>query len=147
MKFKDTLFLSLTGSFGILGPSDIHTDINEYLKENNGTFSFNNYKSACLGFLMNFFNKKNECPKTKNNKEICHHSDYIKIQFDGGDDETEKNSKCGLNSIAHVTESDMSDTRVFGDMIKNLTSMGYKEGFSLGSFFMILEDLLPQMNL
>ena len=27
----------------------------------------------------------------------------------------------------------MSDTRVFGDMIKNLTSMGYKEGFSLGS--------------
>ena len=35
---------------------------------------------------MNFFNKKNEYPKTKNNKEICHHSDYIKIQFDGGDD-------------------------------------------------------------
>ena len=67
---------------------------------------------------MNFFNKKNEYPKTKNNKEICHHSDYIKIQFDGGDDETEKNSKCGLNSVAHVTKSDMSDTRVFGDMIK-----------------------------
>ncbi len=48
MIFKDTLFLSLTSSFGILGNSDIHTDINEYLKENNGTFSVNNYKSACL---------------------------------------------------------------------------------------------------
>jgi hypothetical protein len=58
MKFKDTLFLSLTGSFGIIGGSDIHTDFNEYLKENNGTFSFNNYKSACLGFLMNFLIKK-----------------------------------------------------------------------------------------
>ena len=45
----------------------------------------------------------------------------------------EKNSKCGLNSIAHVTESDMSDIRVFGDIIKNWTSMEYKEGFSLGS--------------
>ena len=45
----------------------------------------------------------------------------------------EKNSKCGLNSIAHVTESDMSDLRVFGDMIKNWTSMEYKEGFSLSS--------------
>ena len=31
--------------------------------------------------------------KTKNNKLICHHSDYIKFQFDGGKDETEKNSK------------------------------------------------------
>ena len=27
----------------------------------------------------------------------------------------------------------MSQTRVFGDIIKNLTSMGYKEGFSLSS--------------
>ena len=35
--------------------------------------------------LNEFFNKKNECPKTKNNKEIHHHSDYIKIQFDGGE--------------------------------------------------------------
>ena len=27
----------------------------------------------------------------------------------------------------------MSDTRLFGDMIKNLTSMRYKKGFSLSS--------------
>ena len=105
----------------------------KFIKENNGAFSLNNYKSTSLGFLMNFFNKENKCPKTKNNKEICHHSDYIKIQFDGGDDLTEKNSKCGLNSVAHVTEGDWASTRVFEDMIKNLTSMGYKEGFSLGS--------------
>ena len=38
MIFKDTLFLSLTGSFGILGNSDILTDIKEYLKQNNEFF-------------------------------------------------------------------------------------------------------------
>ena len=101
--FKNTLFLSFTGSFGILFGNDV-SDVKEYIKQNNGTFPLNNYKSACLGFLMNFFNKKNECPKIKNNKEICHHSDYIKIQFDDGNDETEKNSKCGINSVTHITE-------------------------------------------
>ena len=44
-----------------------------------------------------------------------------------------KKFKCGLNSVGHVTEGDWASTRVFEDMIKNLTSMGYKEGFSLGS--------------
>ena len=65
IKFKDTLFLSLTGSFEILGNSDINTDIKEYLKQNNEIFSVNNYKSACLGFLMNFFNKKMNVLKPK----------------------------------------------------------------------------------
>ena len=85
----------------------------------------------CMFRILNeVFNKKNECPKTKNNKEICHHSDYIQIQFNGGNDETEKNSKYGINSITHVTENDWSNIRVYGDI---LTSMGYKKGFSLGS--------------
>ena len=133
-KFKDTLFLSLTGKFGILfSGSDDYIDIKEYIKNHYDNFNVNNYKGACLGFLLTFFNKEDECPKTKENKEICNHSDYIKIYFDGGDDETEKDSKCGLNSVAHVTENDLSSTRVFGDVIKNLTSVGYKEGFSLGS--------------
>ena len=40
----------------------------------------------------------------------------------------------GLNSISHITEKDfVSATRVFGDIINNLTSVGYKEGFSIGS--------------
>ena len=60
--------------------------------------------------------------------------DYIKIQFDSRNDETEKNSKCGINSVTHVTEWDWVKTRFFGDMIKNLTSMRYKKGFSLDSF-------------
>ena len=109
-------------------------DIKNHLNLNGDRFDYNNYKSACLGHLLNFFNKKDECPKTKDNKEICLHSDYIKINFDGGDDKTEKNSKCGLNSISHITENDfVSATRVFGDIINNLTSVGYKEGFSIGS--------------
>ena len=133
--FRDTLFLSLTGSLGIAyGINDLlNLDVKKYLK-NMDRFDINNYKSACLGHLLNFFNKKDECPKTKDNKEICLHSDYIKINFDGGDDKTEKNSKCGLNSISHVTETNIiSTTRVFGEIINNLTSIGYKEGFSLGS--------------
>ena len=63
-KYKDTLFLSLIGPFGIFGSNDVY-DIKEYIKQNNGTFIFNNYKSACLGFLMNFFNKKMNVLKQK----------------------------------------------------------------------------------
>ena len=58
-------------------------------------------------FIMNFFNKKNECPKTKNNKEICHHSDYIKIQFDGG--EMRKKFKMWFKFNSTLTESNMSE--------------------------------------
>ena len=132
-KFTDTLFLSMTGPFGILFGKDDYINVKEYIQNNFDNFDIKNFKGACLGFLLTFFNKEDECPKTKEDKEICNHSDHIKIYFDGGDDETEKNSKCGLNSVAHVTEKDLSSTRVFGDIIKNLTSVGYKEGFSLGS--------------
>ena len=64
MIFKNTLFLSLAGSFVILFGSDI-TDIKEYINQNNGTFYENKYKSVYLGFLMKFLIKKMNVQKQK----------------------------------------------------------------------------------
>ena len=68
------LFMKLFGPFGFLkSPNDL------------------NLYNACFSYFMTIFNN-DECPAKKN---ICTKSDYIKVMFYGGTNDTIYNSKCG----------------------------------------------------
>ncbi len=114
------LFISLTDP-----PTAIlNTDTNKY--------------SACLGFFMQFYNNKNECPND-NGKSICYYSKYVEIGYYGSSKNLVSKSKCGLNAVQNViqTGSDSLDTivnqgapKVYKSMINRLKEMGYRDGFS-----------------
>ena len=83
---------------------------------------------------MTIFNG-NECPAREN---ICTKSDYIKVMFYGGTNDTIDNSKCGLEASRDVlfTSKFMSNvvkkSKVYGDIIDSFKYIGYEPGFSLG---------------
>ena len=98
-----------------------------------------NKYSSCLGFFMQFYNNKNECPNDDNGKSICYYSKYVEIGYYGSSKNLVSKSKCGLNGVQNViqTGKDTLDTivnqgapKVFRSMINRLTEMGYREGFS-----------------
>ena len=111
------LFMKLFGPFGFLkSPNDL------------------NLYNACFSYFMTIFND-DECPAKKN---ICTKSDYIKVMFYGGTNDTIYNSKCGLEAsrdvlMTHETMSNLiRDSKVYGDIIDLFINMGYEPGFSLG---------------
>ena len=97
--------------------------------------------SSCLGYFVNFFQNKNECPVV-NNINMCYYSPYIKVGFYGGTSDTLADSRCGVEGIENViqTESEILDKVVnmaigegksFKTISDKLIDRGYKEGFSL----------------
>lgn len=100
-----------------------------------------NKYSTCLAYFEKFFNQKDECPKMDNDERICIHSDAVKISYSGGTKGTVNKSKCGLAAMRNIIRSGLPEiadkvinqkgSKVFGVMMKEFISMGYKEGFSL----------------
>ena len=102
-----------------------------------------NEYSACLGHIANYFQNENECQKVKG-KNTCFYSKYVKIAYYGGTQDTLKESKCGIEGISDVIQTDLSvgDAVInrikkvghsFKAISKELKKKGYKEGFSLGA--------------
>ena len=96
--------------------------------------------SSCLGFMMNFFQNENECPKV-DGKNICYYSKYITIGFYGGSPETEQKGRCGVEGVQNIIQTgdstidklvNIGAAKSFGKMAKSLIKRGYQEGFSLG---------------
>ena len=105
-------------------------------------YSNTNKYSACLGFFMQFYNNKNECPIDDNGNFICYHSKNIEIGFYGSTSQSISNSKCGLNAVQNVVQSNnfivdsIANTgvaKVFYNMIQKYKKMGYREGFSFSA--------------
>ena len=101
----------------------------------------NDKYSSCLGFIMNYFQNPNECPKV-NSKNICYYSKYIKVGYYGCSTDTLKDSRCGVEGVQNVIQTgiltvdniiNFGPARSYYGISKNLISRGYKEGFSLGS--------------
>ena len=105
----------------------------------------NDYNS-CLGFLMNFFQKDNECPKV-DNKNICYYSKGIRVSYYGASKETEDKGECGVRAIENLVQTKFGPigeaptknsfnnkaSESFHSIISRLTTRGYKPGFSLGA--------------
>ena len=98
--------------------------------------------SSCLAFFMQFFNKKDECPKSDDGENVCLYSDNIKIGYYGSTGATINNAKCGLSAVENVIQSGNSAidaianqgaAKVYYTMIERLRQMGYSEGFSYGA--------------
>jgi len=96
--------------------------------------------SSCLGFMMNFFQNENECPKV-DGKNICYYSKYITVGFYGGTPETEQKGRCGIEGVQNIIQTgesildklvNIGAAKSFGAMAKSLIKRGYQEGFSLG---------------
>ena len=93
-----------------------------------------NLYNACFSYFMTIFNG-NECPAREN---ICTKSDYIKVMFYGGTNDTIANSKCGLEASRDVLftskfiSNAVKGSKVYGDIIDSLKYIGYEPGFSLG---------------
>ena len=98
---------------------------------------------ACLGYISNYFQNEEECPKV-DGKSICYYSKYVKVGYYGGTTETLKESRCGVEGITKVVQTgdllldsylaffiNVADS--FNTISKNLVDQGYKEGFSLGA--------------
>lgn len=94
---------------------------------------------SCLGFIMNYFQNEDECPKVNNNN-ICYYSKYIKVGFYGGTDETKQNGKCGIEAIQNIVQTgnlkidellSIGPASCYAGMVKALKKRGYEEGFSL----------------
>ena len=101
-----------------------------------------NKYSGCLGFFMQFFNKKDECPKMKNGKSVCYYSKNIQVGYYGSSDSTLDKGKCGLSAVENVIQSgnkaidvlaNQGAAKVYHQMIKRLREMGLREGFSYGA--------------
>ena len=97
--------------------------------------------SACLGHIANYFQNENECQKV-NGKSICFYSKYVKVGYYGGTDDTLKDSRCGVEGIINVVQSEdpqkdiitnLGASASFNKISKWLIYRGYKEGFSLGA--------------
>ena len=97
--------------------------------------------SSCLGFFINFFQNENECPIV-NDIDMCYYSPYIKVGFYGGTPDTFTNSRCGIEGIQNViqTENKILDkivnkvvgaSKSFKSISDKLINRGYQEGFSL----------------
>lgn len=98
--------------------------------------------SACTGYFFQYFNSKDECPKTDDGKDVCLYSDYIRIKYYGGTEKTKSEAKCGLKAIESVIHTGVplfdeavnlaaAAAKVFKELDKKLGKMGYSEGFSL----------------
>ena len=119
------LLLSVLGPFGI---SKTNSD---------------NY-AACLGHIATYFQNEKECPKV-GDKNICHYSKYVKVGYYGGTTETKNQSKCGIEGIMSVaqtnslTRDDFISSTVakaadsFKTIKKNLENKNYKIGFSFAA--------------
>ena len=111
------LFLKLSGPFG-------------FFKSGNDA----NLYSACFSYFMTIFNE-DECPSKEN---ICTKSDYIKVMFYGGTNDTLYRSKCGTEASRDVLLTNdfisklIGKSKVYGDIIDQLIYSGYDFGFSLG---------------
>ena len=101
-----------------------------------------NKYSACLGFFMQFYNNKNECPIDDNGNFICYHSKNIQIGFYGSTSQSISNSKCGLNAVQNVVQSgnfivdyiaNSGVAKVYYNMIEKYRKMGFREGFSFSA--------------
>ena len=101
-----------------------------------------NKYSACLAFFMQFFNKKDECPKSDDGEDVCLYSNNIQIGYYGSTGKTIDNAKCGLSAVENVIQSGNSAidalanqgaAKVYYTMIERLRQMGYSEGFSYGA--------------
>ena len=99
----------------------------------------NNKYSSCLGYFLQFFNNKDECPANENGP-VCQYSDYVRVTYYGGTDKTVKESKCGLRAVRNIlsTGSKLVDeaigfgaSKIYGEMITKFKRMGYREGFSM----------------
>ena len=83
---------------------------------------------------MTIFNE-DECPFGNN---TCTKSDYIKVMFFGGTNDTQKYCKCGTEAsrdvfLTHEFMSNLIGTsKVYGDIIDLFLNSGYETGFSLG---------------
>lgn len=96
--------------------------------------------SSCTGYFFQYFNSKDECPKTDDGKNTCLYSDYIRIKYYGGTEKTKSEAKCGLKAIEGVIYTGISifdgavnqgAAKVFKELDKKLGKMGYSEGFSM----------------
>ena len=96
--------------------------------------------SACTGYFLQYFNTRDECPKTDDGNNVCLYSDYIRIKYYGGTEKTKSEAKCGLKAIEGVIYTGMSlfdeavnqgAAKVFKELDKKLSKMGFSEGFSL----------------
>lgn len=101
----------------------------------------NNKYSSCLGYFLQFFNNKDECPANENGP-VCQYSDYVRVTYYGGTDKTVKESKCGLRAVRNIlsTGSKLVDeaigfgaSKIYAEMITKFKRMGYREGFSMGA--------------
>ena len=99
--------------------------------------SHNEYDS-CLGFLMNFFQKDDECPKV-NNTNICYYSKGIRISYYGNSEGTKNEGKCGVTAIENLIQHrayfgfNNKASESFHSIVARLTQRGYNFGFSLGA--------------
>lgn len=104
--------------------------------------SSTNKYSGCLGYFEQFFNQKNECPKTEDGSDLCYYSDAVRVSYYGGTEQTEKEGQCGLKAIKNVVFTGISTylddivnaggSKVFAEMVKDLDKLGYSKGFSYG---------------
>ena len=96
-----------------------------------------NEYSSCLGYIANYYQNKNECPKT-GEKNNCFYSKYVKVAYYGGTTDTLKESRCGVEAITNVVQDTVllplfiKEIDSFNTISKKLVQKGYKEGFSLG---------------
>ena len=98
-----------------------------------------NKYTACFGYFMKFFNRKDECPE-----DVCYYNDAVRVSYYGGTSNTIKEGKCGLRAVENVLytgkwlpesliNSYSGSAGVFYSMIKRYHKMGYREGFSYGA--------------
>ena len=102
----------------------------------------NDKYSACLGFIMNYFQNPNECPVV-NNKNLCNYSKYIKVGFYGSSTDKLKDSRCGVEGVQNVIQTGtlfydeflnaFTGSGCFYSISETLIKRGYKEGFSFGA--------------
>ena len=125
--------------------SEEHPLLFSILDEAFGIASYNSKKyGTCLGHIMTYFQNENECQKA-GNKNTCHYSKYIKVGYYGGTTDSLKESRCGIEGISNVVQTEdllwdkviveffanVADS--FYTISKNLINQKYKEGFSLAS--------------
>ena len=119
-----------------------------FISFNDEAFGISNFASmsdkysSCLGFFMNFFQNKNECPMYEDKKKICYKSEYIKVVFYGGTQNKLGLGRCGIEAIEDVIQAEITPissilnnkivaAKSYKTLSGKLTSIGYKEGFSL----------------
>ena len=122
--YDEDFFLKIYGEFGFIK----HTPLCKF-----SSSSCQNLYGACFSYLMNTFDK-DECAKLDENKSVCTISDYIKILFYGGTNNTYESSQCGTRAVRKIISNiDFSGSKVFDDIIDLFINLGYDYGFSLGA--------------